>query len=115
MIVPAFSNTAWRMSRSTPPICTSHWKRLPQDDIPQEKLAKLVSELQRLKAIEKVMLASPDQQIWLADPKPLSMATSTADYSRVRVIAVEGVTSRAHVSCQNSTRGHRLVQIPAMC
>jgi hypothetical protein len=30
----------------------------------KEKLAKLASEMQRLKAIEKEMLASPDQQIF---------------------------------------------------
>ena len=34
----------------------------------KEKLAKLASEQQRLKAIEKEMLASPDQQISLTDP-----------------------------------------------
>jgi hypothetical protein len=43
---------------------------------PKEKLAKLSSELQRLKAIEKAMLASPDQQISLTDPDSRSMATS---------------------------------------
>jgi transposase len=42
----------------------------------KEKLAKLASELQRLKAIEKEMLASPDQQISLSDPDSRSMATS---------------------------------------
>jgi transposase len=42
----------------------------------KEKLAKLASELQRLKAIEQVMLASPDQQISLTDPDSRSMATS---------------------------------------
>src|SRR6187399_91619 len=42
----------------------------------KEKLAKLASELQRLKAIEKEMLASPDQQISLTDPDSRSMATS---------------------------------------
>ena len=40
----------------------------------KEKLAKLESEMQRLAAIEKQMLASPDQQISLTDPD--SMATS---------------------------------------
>jgi hypothetical protein len=40
------------------------------------KLAKLASELQRLKAIEKEMLASPDQQISLTDPDSRSMAAS---------------------------------------
>jgi len=42
----------------------------------KEKLAKLASESQRLKAIEKEMLASPDQQISLTDPDSRSMATS---------------------------------------
>ena len=42
----------------------------------KEKLAKLASELERLKAIEKEMLASPDQQISLTDPDARSMATS---------------------------------------
>jgi hypothetical protein len=41
----------------------------------KEKLAKLASELQRLKAIEQEMLASPDQ-ISLTDPDARSMATS---------------------------------------
>jgi transposase len=42
----------------------------------KKKLAKLADELQRLKAIEKAMLASPDQQISLTDPDSRSMATS---------------------------------------
>jgi len=42
----------------------------------KEKLAKLASESQRLKAIEKEMLASPNQQISLTDPDSRSMATS---------------------------------------
>jgi transposase len=42
----------------------------------KEKLAKLADELKRLKAIEKQMLASPDQQISLTDPDSRSMATS---------------------------------------
>jgi Transposase DDE domain len=41
-----------------------------------DKLAKLASEMERLKAIEKAMLASPDQQISLTDPDSRSMATS---------------------------------------
>ena len=39
----------------------------------EEKLAKLATEMQRLKAIEKEMLASPDQQISLTDPDSRSM------------------------------------------
>src|SRR5260370_37384157 len=42
----------------------------------KEKVAKLASEVQRLKAIEKEMLASPDRQISLTDPDSRSMATS---------------------------------------
>src|SRR6266436_6070762 len=42
----------------------------------KEKLIKLESEMQRLAAMEKLMLASPDQQISLTDPDSRSMATS---------------------------------------
>src|SRR3974390_759132 len=42
----------------------------------KEKLAKLESEMQRLATMEKLMLASPDQQISLTDPDSRSMATS---------------------------------------
>jgi hypothetical protein len=42
----------------------------------KEKLAKLATEVERLKAVEKEMLASPDQQISLTDPDSRSMATS---------------------------------------
>ena len=42
----------------------------------QEKLEKLKSEMAKLDAIEKQMLASPDQQISLTDPDSRSMATS---------------------------------------
>jgi len=42
----------------------------------KEKLVKLESEMQRLAAMERLMLASPDQQISLSDPDSRSMATS---------------------------------------
>ena len=42
----------------------------------KEKLAKLEEEVKRLKAIEKEMLAAPDQQISFTDPDSRSMATS---------------------------------------
>ena len=42
----------------------------------KEKLVKLESEMQRLAAVERLMLASPDQQISLTDPDSRSMATS---------------------------------------
>jgi hypothetical protein len=42
----------------------------------KQKLEKLKSEMDKLAAIEKRMLASPDQQISLTDPDSRSMATS---------------------------------------
>ena len=42
----------------------------------KEKLAKLEEEMAKLAAIEKRMLAAPDQQISLTDPDSRSMATS---------------------------------------
>src|SRR5258707_2059386 len=42
----------------------------------KEKIGKLANEVERLKAIEKEMLASPYQQISLTDPDSRSMATS---------------------------------------
>jgi transposase/macrodomain Ter protein organizer (MatP/YcbG family) len=42
----------------------------------KEKLVKVEREMQRLAAMEKLMLASPDQQISLTDPDSRSMATS---------------------------------------
>src|SRR5260370_12876670 len=42
----------------------------------KEKLTKLEEEVKRLKAIEKEMLAAPDQQISFTDPDSRSMATS---------------------------------------
>src|SRR5208282_4363865 len=42
----------------------------------KEKLVKLGEEMEKLAAYEKLMLASPDQQISLTDPDARSMATS---------------------------------------
>src|SRR4249920_502342 len=42
----------------------------------KEKIAKLKEEMQRLKALDVEMLATPDQQISLTDPDARSMATS---------------------------------------
>ena len=57
----------------------------------KEKLAKLESEMQRLAAMEQLLLASPDQQISLTDPDSRSMAerlrrrrVQCADRSRYR-------------------------------
>ena len=42
----------------------------------KEKLAKLKEEMAKLEAHEKLMLASPDEQVSLTDPDSRSMATS---------------------------------------
>src|SRR5277367_3504936 len=42
----------------------------------KEKLVKVESEMQHLAAMDRAMLASPDQQISLTDPDSRSMATS---------------------------------------
>ena len=42
----------------------------------KEKLVKLDEEMKKLEAIEKQMLASPDQQILVTDPDSRSLATS---------------------------------------
>ena len=42
---------------------------------PKEKIAKLKEEMQRLKALDVQMLATPDQEISLIDPDARSMAT----------------------------------------
>src|ERR1019366_864679 len=42
----------------------------------KEKLSKLEEEVQRIKAIEKEMIATPDQQVSFTDPDSRSMATS---------------------------------------
>ena len=42
----------------------------------KEKLEKLSEEMEKLAALEKLMLASPDRQISLTDPDSRSMATS---------------------------------------
>ena len=70
---------AWRViSRSsTRPTCRSRPKTLAAKTAHlKEKLVKLESEMQRLAAMEKLMLASPDQQVSLTDPDSRSMATS---------------------------------------
>jgi hypothetical protein len=63
----------------------------------KEKLAKLASELQRLKALEKAMLASPDQQISLTDPDSRSMATSGRGSGIVGYNVQVAVDTRHHL------------------
>ena len=50
--------------------------RAEKDAISRTKLEKLKSEMGKLEAIEKQVLASPDKQLSLTDPDSRSMATS---------------------------------------
>src|SRR6187200_1271153 len=63
----------------------------------KEKLAKLESEMQRLAAMEKQMLASPDQQISLTDPDSRSMATSGRGSGVVGYNVQVAVDTRHHL------------------
>ena len=69
------------MARYLAQLDTADWQE-PSEELAaktahlKEKLIKLEGEMQRLAAMERLMLASPDQQISLTDPDSRSMATS---------------------------------------
>jgi transposase len=63
----------------------------------KEKLAKLEEEVKRLKAIEKEVLASPDQQISLTDPDCRSMATSGRGSGMVAYNVQSAVDTKNHL------------------
>ena len=63
----------------------------------KEKLEKLASEMQRLAALEKQMLASPDQQISLTDPDSRSMATSGRGSGVVGYNVQTAVDTETHI------------------
>src|ERR1700757_1055814 len=63
----------------------------------KEKLAKLATEMRKLDAYEKEMLASPDQQISLTDPDCRSMATSGRGSGGVGYNLQVGVDSQQHL------------------
>jgi transposase len=71
----------------------------------KEKLAKLESEMQRLAAMEQLMLASPDQQISLTDPDSRSMATNgrgsgVVGYNVQVAVAERDLTAGQHASAR---------------
>jgi hypothetical protein len=91
----------------------------------KEKLAKLASELQRLKAIETEMRAAPDQQISLTDPDLLRCRRAGAARGRLQCAGRGGYgassgrndrhlpsTDRQNPACRSGhrprARGHRL-------
>jgi len=63
----------------------------------KEKLVKLESEMQRLATMEKLMLASPDQQVSLTDPDSRSMATSGRGSGVVGYNVQVAVDTRHHL------------------
>jgi hypothetical protein len=63
----------------------------------KEKLSKLEEEVKRLKAIEKEMLAAPDQQISFTDPDSRSMATSGRGSGMVGYNVQAAVDTKNHL------------------
>ena len=63
----------------------------------KEKLVKLEEEVKRLKAIEKQVLASPDQQVSLTDPDCRSMATSGRGSGMVAYNVQSAVDTEHHL------------------
>jgi len=63
----------------------------------KEKLVKLESEMQGLAAMEKLILASPDQQISLSDPDSRSTATSGRGSGVVRYNVQVAVDTQHHL------------------
>jgi hypothetical protein len=63
----------------------------------KEKLVKLEEEVRRLKAIEKQVLTSPDQQVSLTDPDCRSMATSGRGSGMVAYNVQSAVDTEHHL------------------
>ena len=63
----------------------------------KEKLVKLEEEVKRLKAIEKQVFASPDQQVSLTDPDCRSMATSGRGSGMVAYNVQSAVDTEHHL------------------
>jgi reverse gyrase len=63
----------------------------------KEKLVKLEEEVKRLKAFEKQVLTSPDQQVSLTDPDCRSMATSGRGSGMVAYNVQSAVDTEHHL------------------
>jgi Transposase DDE domain len=71
----------------------------------KEKLEKVKSEMQKLEAIERQVLASPDHQISLTDPDSRSMATSG------RGSGVVGYNVQTAVDTENHLIAHEVTNV----
>ena len=82
----------------------------------KEKLAKIDEEMKKLAAYEKLMLASPDQQISLTDPDSRSMATSGRGSGMVGYNVQTAVDTENHliVAHEVVNEGHDRAQLAAM-
>jgi transposase len=74
----------------------------------KEKLAKLDVEIERLAAMERLMLASPDQQISLTDPDSRSMATSGRGSGMVGYNVQVAVDAQHHLIVTHEGNERRL-------
>ena len=74
----------------------------------KEKLVKLKSEMDKLSAYEKQMLASPDQQISLTDPDSRSMATSGRGSGVVGYNVQVAVETKNHLIVTHEVTSQRI-------
>jgi transposase len=82
----------------------------------KEKIARIGEEMKKLDAIEKQMLASPDQQISLTDPDARSMATSGRGTGMVGYNVQIAVDTGHHiiVAHEVTNQGHDRAQLSNM-